>query len=129
MDRGSWFLVRLGLALVLIGVAGVATACSGRATRPGLCPELPQQTTSAPPVPGAPSAAAATSASLEGVVAQLTLDELQHLREKITLGTWKTLHGTDTLELYSSKLGSYSNENWCARMVSEKPLDSDRKVK
>jgi len=62
-------------------------------------------------------------------VAHLTLDELPHLREAITLGNWKTFHGTDTLELYSPKLASYPNENWCARMVSEAPLDSDRKVK
>ena len=114
---------------MLIGVAGIVPACSGSASSPGLSPELPQQTTSAPPAPGAPSAAAATSASLEGIAAHLTLDELQHLREKITLGTWKTLHSTDTLELYSSKLASYPNETWCARMVSELLQYSDRKVK
>jgi hypothetical protein len=129
VDGRSLFLVRHRLALALIGVVCFAAACSGSKTRSGLSPESPKQNSPASPAAAAPSAAAPRSASFEGIVARLTLDELPYVREAITLGTWKTLHGTDTLELYSPKLGSYPNENWCARMVSQASLDSDRKVK
>lgn len=116
VDGRALSFTRRRLALALIGAVSVATACSG-----GKTPESPAA--------GAPSIAGARSASIEETVAHTTLDELPHLREEITLETWKKLHATDSLELYSPKLASYPNGNWCARVVSEAPLDSERRVK
>ena len=124
MDGRSLFLVRRRLVLALFGVVCITTASSGSKTRSELSRESREQS-----APASPAAAAARQASFEGNVARSTLDELPHLRQQSTLGAWKTLHGADSLELYSPKLASYPNENWCARMVSEAPLDADRKVK
>ena len=115
-------------ALALIGILCVATA-AGSTTRSGLSAESREQNSPLPQTAATPSAAVPTPGPVERIVAHITLDELPRIREQITLGNWKTLHRTDSLELYSPKLVSYPNENWCARTVSEAPLDSDRKVK
>jgi hypothetical protein len=68
-------------------------------------------------------------ASAEEPMARLTLDELPQLRAEVSLGRWRSLHPADRLELYSPKLAIEPNNRWCARMVSEVPLDRSRTAK
>lgn len=61
-------------------------------------------------------------------IAELTFAELPHLRESITLRSWRTLHPSDRVESSLKEDGSGGFDKWCARAVAE-PIDHERSAK
>jgi hypothetical protein len=74
--------------------------------------------------PSGTPAAGQTDTDVGRNLADSVLGELPSLREGVSLGAWKKLHSTDTIQEYVPQFAEV--ENWCARARSEASLGSGR---
>jgi hypothetical protein len=68
----------------------------------------------------------AVAVSADQQFTRFVFDELDNLKAGQTMGDWTKRHGRSRLELYAPSESEQTNEGWCARIVAEERIDSER---